>query len=47
MQEKILIQEQRAPEYELLRKLQGSSRLLTSEEKKRVNISYLLRKIGF
>lgn len=43
----MLIQEQKASEYEELRKLQGSARLLTNEEKKKTNVSYFLRKIGF
>lgn len=43
----MLVQEQKAAEYEQLRTLQGSARLLTNEEKKKINVSYFLRKIGF
>ena len=39
--------EGQAAEYEKLRELQNSAKLLTEDEKKRVNVSYLLRKIGF
>ncbi len=41
-----IVQEQ-ATEYEKLRELQNSAKLLTEDEKKKVNVSYFLRKIGF
>ncbi len=34
-------------EYEKLRELQNTAKVLTEEEKKNVNVSYFLRKIGF
>ena len=39
--------EEQAAEYEKLRELQNSAKLLTEDEKKKVNVSYFLRKIGF
>ncbi len=41
------LEEKKAPEYEILRELQNSAKPLTQEEKKKINVSYFLRKIGF
>ena len=42
-----IITQEQAPEYEKLCELQNSAKLLTEDEKKKVNVSYFLRKIGF
>lgn len=45
--ETMLQEQEQAAEYEKIRELQNSAKLLTEDEKKKVNVSYFLRKIGF